>query len=325
MSETLLVVGGAGYIGSHMVKMLALAGHSVVVLDNLSTGFADAARYGTLVVGDIADRPFLKTLFTKYTFSGVLHFGAFSQVNQSLRDPAGYYRNNVACSLNLLDVAVAWGTPPIVFSSTAAVYGEPHKIPIPETHPLSPINPYGESKRMVETILADYERAYGLRWAALRYFNAAGADPDGELGERHDPETHLIPLVLQTAVGLRPAISLYGNDYPTPDGTCIRDYVHVEDLCAAHLLALHHLKNGGMSRAWNLGNGAGFSVTELLATARKITGCAIPAEIAPRRPGDPARLIADASDAIRILDWTPRYPNLETIIRHAWTWTRKNR
>lgn len=321
MNERILVIGGAGYIGSHMVKMLAHLGASVIVLDNLTTGYADAARFGRLVIGDMADRLLLEHLFTENAFSGVMHFGAFSQVGQSIQQPAMYYRNNVINTLNVLDTAISYGCPPLVFSSTAAVYGEPRTLPIPESHPLNPINPYGNSKRMVETILADYEQAYGLRWSALRYFNAAGADPAGELGERHTPETHLIPLCLQAAAGLRSHVAIYGDDYPTPDGTCIRDYVHVEDICSAHLLVLRHLQAGGVSRPWNLGNGTGFSVAEVLNTARAVSGAAIPAKIAARRPGDPARLVADAGDMRDTLGWEPLYPDLETIIRHAWQWT----
>ena len=322
MNKRILVIGGAGYIGSHMVKMLADLGTSVIVLDNLTTGYADAARYGKLVIGDTADRLLLERLFTEHTFSGVMHFAAFSQVGQSSQHPAMYYRNNVINTMNVLDAITSHGSPPLVFSSTAAVYGEPRQIPIPEAHPLSPINPYGNSKLMVETMLADYERAYGLRWAALRYFNAAGADPAGELGERHNPETHLIPLCLQVAADLRPHLAVYGDDYPTPDGTCIRDYVHVEDICSAHLLALRHLQAGGISRPWNLGNGTGFSVAEVLDTVRAITSAALPFEVVARRPGDPAILVANASDIQQRLGWDPRYPDLETIIRHAWQWMR---
>jgi UDP-glucose 4-epimerase len=316
----ILVVGGAGYIGSHMAKWLVNNGHEVVVLDNLSTGHATAARYGRFVTGDLADRAGLESLFARHTFAAVMHFGAFSQVAESMADPARYYANNVANTLNLLEVMHAHDAPVLVFSSTAAVYGDPETVSLREDHPLRPINPYGRSKRMVEEILEDYGKAYGLRWAALRYFNAAGADPDGELGEQHDPETHLIPIILQVAAGKRSELALYGDDYDTPDGTCIRDYVHVLDLCAAHVRAMEHLLAGGVSRAWNLGNGSGFSVAEVLSVARSVTGKEIPARVMPRRPGDPARLAADSAAARQLLGWETQFAELETIIHHAWHW-----
>ncbi|MCE5360301.1 UDP-glucose 4-epimerase GalE [Candidatus Igneacidithiobacillus taiwanensis] len=320
MKDPILVVGGAGYIGSHMVKMLAQAGHRVVVLDNLCTGFADAARYGTLVEGDLADSALLDRLFGEQHFAAVLHFAALSQVGESMQIPARYYRNNVANTLNLLDAMDRHGVRSFLFSSTAAIFGEPEYTPIDEAHPTRPINPYGRSKRMVEEMLGDLGRSQGLRAVCLRYFNAAGADPEGELGERHDPESHLIPLVLQAASGRRPQIAVFGSDYDTPDGTCIRDYIHVWDLCSAHLLALEHLLDGGASLALNLGNGLGFSVQEVIDTARRVTGKDIPVRAEARRPGDPAILVADSQQARSTLGWQPQYAELDTIIAHAWAW-----
>jgi UDP-glucose 4-epimerase len=320
MRDPILVVGGAGYIGSHMVKMLAQAGYPVVVLDNLCTGFAGAARYGTLVEGDLADSALLDRLFGEHRFTAVLHFAALSQVGESMQIPARYYRNNVANTLSLLDAMDRHGVRSFLFSSTAAIFGEPQYTPIDEAHPTRPINPYGRSKRMVEEMLDDLGRSQGLRAVCLRYFNAAGADPEGELGERHDPESHLIPLVLQAASGRRPQIAVFGTDYDTPDGTCIRDYIHVWDLCSAHLLALEHLLGGGASLALNLGNGQGFSVQEVIETARRVTGKDIPVRTEPRRPGDPAILVADSQQARAILGWQPRYADLDTIIAHAWAW-----
>lgn len=318
--ETLLVVGGAGYIGSHMVKMLAQAGYGVVVLDNLCTGFADAARYGTLVVGDLADPEALEALFTAHEFAAVLHFAALSQVGESVQAPDRYYRNNVANTLNLLDTMVRHQLQRFIFSSTAAIFGEPESATITEAHPQRPINPYGRSKRMVEEILADYGHSFGLRSVALRYFNAAGADPEGELGERHDPESHLIPLILQAASGRRSQIAVFGTDYPTRDGTCIRDYIHVWDLCQAHLLALQHLLADGESLALNLGNGLGFSVQEVIDGAGRVTGRKIPVRQEARRAGDPATLVADSAQARERLGWQPEYADLDTILAHAWAW-----
>ncbi len=315
-----LVVGGAGYIGSHMSKMLDQSGLEVLVLDNLSTGFRDAVRYGQLIEGDLADQVLLEQVFSTKRIDAVLHFAALSQVGESVREPARYYRNNVANTQNLLDAMLRHGVRCFIFSSTAAIFGEPEYTPIDEHHPQRPINPYGRSKRMVEEMLADYGQAHGLRSVSLRYFNAAGADPEGELGERHDPESHLIPLVLQTASGRRESIAIYGNDYPTPDGTCIRDYIHVWDLCSAHLLALEHLLTDGESAAYNLGNGKGFSVQEVINTARKVTGQRIPVVMQGRRCGDPAILVADSQKARQELSWQPHFADLETIIAHAWEW-----
>lgn len=318
-----LVVGGAGYIGSHMVKMLVQSGHEVIILDNFSSGFRDAVHNGRLIEGDLADRALLEQLFTENSIGAVLHFAALSQVGESVQEPALYYRNNVSNTMNLLDTMLAHGVRRFIFSSTAAIYGEPEKDQITEHHPQRPINPYGRSKRMVEEILQDYDRAYGLRYVSLRYFNAAGADPEGELGERHTPESHLIPLVLQAASGRRSKISVFGDDYPTSDGTCIRDYIHVWDLCSAHLLALEHLLADGQSDAFNLGNGAGFSVQAVIDTARQVTGKAIPSVMQDRRVGDPAVLVADSTRARELLGWKPLFDGLDTIIGHAWEWERK--
>jgi len=318
--QTILVVGGAGYIGSHMVKALAQAGYATLTLDNLSTGFADAVQHGELVIGSMADRNLLDLLFYRHQIAAVMHFAAYSQVGESARDPARYYRNNVAATQVLLDAMVAHDIRHLVFSSTAAVYGNPQCLPLDEAHPKAPINPYGRSKWMVEQILADYDAAYGLNSIALRYFNAAGADPDGRLGERHAPETHLIPLVLQAGLGKRDAITVFGTDYDTEDGTCIRDYIHIEDLCNAHLLALQTLLDGTASNVYNLGNGTGFSVHEVIRVAERVLQRPIPVIYGERRPGDPSVLVADAQRAREALGWIPRHPDLECIIRHAAAW-----
>ncbi len=316
----ILVGGGAGYIGSHMVNMLIEAGHAVTVLDSLVTGHRDAVHAAAeFVHGDLADRPLLDALLTR-NFDGVMHFASFIQVGESVANPAKYYRNNLANSLNLLDALAAQGGGRLIFSSTAAIFGSPLYTPIDEDHPCAPINPYGRSKWMFEEALADYGRAHGIRSVSLRYFNAAGADPAGALGERHEPETHLIPLVLHAAAGHRDAIQIFGDDYETPDGTCIRDYIHVADLCAAHLLALDYLAAGGRSTAFNLGNGQGFSVREVIATAEHVTGRSVPCRIGPRREGDPLRLVADARRAMAELGWRPQRAELETIIADAWRW-----
>ncbi|ROR32791.1 UDP-glucose 4-epimerase GalE [Inmirania thermothiophila] len=320
MARHVLVVGGAGYIGSHMVALLAERGHAVTVLDDLSSGHRDAVLAGELVVGDLGDRALLDALLGGRRFDAVMHFAARIQVAESVAQPARYYRNNVAATLTLLEAMLAHGVGAFVFSSTAAVYGEPQRVPIDEDHPKAPVNPYGRSKWMVEQMLADLEAAHGLRSVSLRYFNAAGADPAGRLGERHDPETHLIPLVLQAAAGRREAVTVFGTDYDTHDGTCIRDYVHVADLCEAHLLALERLWAGAPGGAFNLGNGNGFSVREVIETARRVTGRAIRVREGPRRAGDPARLVADSRRAREVLGWRPRHDALETIVAHAWAW-----
>ena len=318
--KTILVVGGAGYIGSHAVKMLLSNGYHVVTLDNLSGGYRNAVVGGDFILGDIANPSCLENLFNNYNFAGVMHFASFIQVGESVQNPGKYYQNNVAGTLNLLDTMVAHQVENFIFSSTAAIFGEPQYVPIDEQHVKQPINPYGLSKWMIEQILADYDNAYGLKSICLRYFNAAGADPDGQLGERHDPETHLIPLVLQAASGKRDFISIFGQDYDTPDGTCIRDYIHINDLCQAHLIALEQLLTGANSNAYNLGNGEGFSVNHVIEVARQVTGKTIPVKIAERRAGDPARLVADSKQAQIGLNWQPKHSDLVEIITHAWQW-----
>ncbi len=316
----ILVVGGAGYIGSHMIKYLDQHGCCVTTLDNLSSGHRNAVLAGEFVYGDIVDRQLLDELFCAKNFDAVMHFASFIQVAESVQHPAKYYQNNVVNTLNLLNAMQAFEVRRFIFSSTAATFGEPQYTPIDERHPQQPINPYGRSKLMVEQALADYDKAYGIKSVCLRYFNAAGADPDGQLGERHNPETHLIPLVLQAASGRRPHISVFGRDYDTPDGTCIRDYIHIVDLCEAHWLALQSLMAGGPSQAYNLGNGNGFSVQEVIDTARRVTGRNIKMIDGPRRSGDPARLVADARLARERLSWIPKYADLSTLIEHAWKW-----
>lgn len=323
-----LVVGGAGYIGSHMVKMLANAGKDVVVLDNLSTGFRDMVKYGQLVIGDLADINLLENLFREHRFEGVMHFAANSLVGESMTNPAKYYRNNVGNTINLLDVMVRHNVKHFIFSSTAATFGEPEYSPIDEKHSQTPINPYGSSKLMIETILKDYASAYDLNSVSLRYFNACGADPEGELGECHDPETHLIPLILQAASGRRESITVFGDDYATSDGTCIRDYIHINDLCSAHALALEKIttENPGEALMYNLGNGNGFSVQEVIDVVKAVVekdGKSLTVEHGERRPGDPAILVADAKKATKELNWQPQYNNLQTIIEHAWNWEKQ--
>ena len=315
-----LVAGGAGYIGSHMVKHLARQGCHVTTLDDLSGGYRDAVLHGTLIEGDIGNRALLDQLFSEQAFDAVMHFASFIQVGESMQAPSKYYRNNLTNTLTLLDAMAAAGIQRFIFSSTAAVFGDPQSDQIGEDHPKRPINPYGRSKLMVEQALEDYDRAYGLKSVCLRYFNAAGADPEGELGERHEPETHLIPLVLQAAAGKRSHITVFGQDYGTTDGTCIRDYVHVSDLCRAHWLALQRLLQGAGSQAYNLGNGLGFSVQQVIDTARRVTGHGIEVQYAPRRAGDPARLVADARLANNELGWRPAHTSLEELIEHAWRW-----
>ncbi|HED32623.1 MAG TPA: UDP-glucose 4-epimerase GalE [Gammaproteobacteria bacterium] len=318
-----LVVGGAGYIGSHMVKMLSKAGHDVSTLDNLSNGYKDAVKYGKFIEGDIADAALLNRLFTEHSYDGVMHFASYIQVGESVEKPSMYYRNNVSNTQVLLGAMVEHNIKHFIFSSTAATFGEPQYTPIDEKHPQKPINPYGHSKLMVEQILADFDHAYGLKSVSLRYFNAAGADPQGELGERHIPETHLLPLVLQAASGRRDSIMIFGTDYDTPDGTCVRDYIHINDLCSAHLLGLEHLLAGGESRAYNMGNGQGYSIKEVIDVARKVTGADFAVKLGERREGDPARLVADASLLQKELGWKPEYADLEIIVRHAWEWEEK--
>jgi UDP-glucose 4-epimerase len=319
----LLVVGGAGYIGSHMVKLLLSERHEVVVLDNLSSGHRSSLVGEEFVQGDLANPSLLNALFSAYRFDAVFQFASFIEVGESLSNPAKYYRNNFTNTQNLTDAMVRSDVKRLIFSSTAAIFGEPEYTPIDEDHECRPVNAYGRSKLMVEQALRDYDRAYEFKSICLRYFNAAGADPMGEIGERHEPETHLIPLLLQVASGRRNRIKVFGRDYDTPDGTCIRDYIHVQDLCHAHLRALNYLVETGKSDAFNLGNGQGFSVQEVLSTVERITGKRVRTEDAPRRVGDPTRLVANSSKATRILDWKSRYCELDTIVAHAWAWEKK--
>ncbi|HET9121936.1 MAG TPA: UDP-glucose 4-epimerase GalE [Acidiferrobacteraceae bacterium] len=317
---TILVTGGAGYIGSHMVQALLAAGYPVRVLDNLSTGHADAIPSSLLVRGDIGDAALLNRLFADTPIDAVFHFAGFIQVAESVREPALYYQNNVDGTRVLLDAMRRHAIERLVFSSSAAVYGTPSASPVPETAPFAPINPYGRSKAFVELMLQDYAAAYGLRSVSLRYFNAAGADPAGRLGERHEPETHLIPRILRVAGGQDRGITLFGTDYDTPDGSCIRDYVHVVDLCEAHLLALQYLQQHPGATAFNLGNGTGHSVRAVIAAAQRVTGRSIPVIEAPRRPGDPAVLVASSTRARQELPWQPKYGHLVRIIEDAWRW-----
>ncbi|NMG05489.1 UDP-glucose 4-epimerase GalE [Brasilonema sp. UFV-L1] len=321
--STILVTGGAGYIGSHTVLALKQAGFDVIILDNLVYGHRDLVEkvlQVKLVVGDIGDRPLLDDLFKTHDIAAVMHFSAYAYVGESVADPAKYYHNNVLGTLILLEAMLAASVKKFVFSSTCATYGVPEVVPIPEDHPQNPINPYGASKLMVERILSDFHVAYDLKSVRFRYFNAAGAAPNGLLGEDHNPETHLIPLVLQTALGKRESISVFGTDYPTPDGTCIRDYIHVSDLADAHVLGLEYLLKGGDSEVFNLGNGNGFSVKEVIEAAKLVTQRDIKVVECDRRPGDPPALIGSGDKARKILGWYPQYSSLEEIITHAWQW-----
>ena len=315
-----LVTGGAGYVGSHTTKVLAHSGFQPVVLDNLEAGHRWAARWGPLVVGDLANTSLLQELLQEYRVEAVLHFAAHAYVSESVANPRKYFRNNVANTLNLLEAMLDNGVRNIVFSSSCASYGLPESVPIREDHPQRPVNPYGESKLFVERVLDWYGQAYGMKWMSLRYFNAAAADPEGEIGEEHEPETHLIPLVIQAALGQRPFVEIYGTDYPTPDGTAIRDYVHVTDLAEAHVLALHYLANGGSSMAVNLGTGKWNSVREVIQAVERVSGRHFPVRETGRRPGDPPALVADASRAAQVLGWRPRYPELDSLVEHAWRW-----
>ncbi|MDZ8051733.1 MAG: UDP-glucose 4-epimerase GalE [Aulosira sp. ZfuVER01] len=320
---TILVTGGAGYIGSHTVLALKRAGYEVVILDNLVYGHRDLVEkvlQVELVAGDTSDRALLDQLFQTRNIEAVMHFSAYAYVGESVTDPAKYYRNNVLGTLVLLEAMLAASIKKFVFSSTCATYGVPEVVPIPENHPQNPINPYGATKLMVERILSDFDVAYGLKSVRFRYFNAAGADPNGLLGEDHNPETHLIPLILLTALGKRESISIFGTDYPTPDGTCIRDYIHVSDLADAHILGLEYLLQGGDSEVFNLGNGLGFSVKEVIAASEEVTGLTIPVQECDRRPGDPPSLIGSSDKARKILGWQPQYPAIKDIVLHAWQW-----
>lgn len=316
----ILVTGGAGYVGSHVCKALARAGYTPIVYDNLVYGHLWAVRWGPLEQGDISDRKTLNDVINRHRPAAMFHFAAYAYVGESVKDPGKYYRNNVVGSLTLLEAARDHGIDNIIFSSTCATYGVPEILPIREDHLQCPINPYGASKLMIERILQDFDHAHRMRSISFRYFNAAGADPEGEIGEFHDPETHLIPLALDAAAGIRPAINIFGDDYDTPDGTCIRDYIHVSDLADAHILALKALENGAQSDAYNLGNNFGFSVREIIKVSEQVTGSLIPVQILPRRMGDPARLVGDASRAKSELGWQPKLENITKIIETAWLW-----
>lgn len=323
MSIPVLVTGGAGYIGSHTCKALAQAGYLPISYDNLSRGFRDAVRYGPLVVGDIADRATLDAALAEHKPVAILHFAAVAYVGESMADPLLYYRNNTAGALSLIEAALAAGIDKLVFSSTCATYGVPKTLPIDEDTPQIPINPYGRSKRMVEQMLQDIGAVTPLRSVALRYFNACGTDPDGEIGENHDPETHLLPLAINAALGLGPALQVFGNDYPTPDGTCIRDYIHVTDLADAHLRALTYLEKGGATTSINLGTGSGFSIREILTAVKRVLGTPVPHTISPRRPGDPPSLVALADKARDVLGWEPKHSDIETVVKTAAAWARR--
>jgi UDP-glucose-4-epimerase GalE len=319
----ILITGGAGYVGSHCTKALAAAGHNSVVFDNLLFGHREFARWGPLIEGDIRDASALDAVFSAYRFDAVMHFAALAYVGESVNAPGRYYDVNVNGTRTLLDAMVRAGVRSIIFSSSCAIYGEPERMPITERTAPNPINPYGFSKLVCERMMDDFDLAHGLKSARLRYFNAAGADPTAEIGEDHDPETHLIPLVLDAASGKRPNVTVYGTDYPTPDGTAVRDYVHVDDLARAHVLALQHLLNKGDTIAVNLGTGHGASVRQVIDTARRITGREIAVRDASRRAGDPPVLVADAKKASEVLGWAPQYSDLAAIITDAWRWHNK--
>jgi UDP-glucose 4-epimerase len=325
-NPTILVTGGAGYIGSHAVLALQDAGYEVVILDNLVYGhreLVETVLKVELIEGDIANRTLLDQIFQSREIAAVMHFAAYAYVGESVSQPAKYYRNNVVGTLTLLEAMCDAGIKNFVFSSTCATYGVPEQIPVVENQRQQPINPYGMTKLMVEHILDDFDHAYGLKSVRFRYFNAAGADPEGRLGEDHSPETHILPLVLLTAMGKRDSISIYGTDYDTPDGTCIRDYIHVSDLAQAHVLGLEYLLKGGNTDVFNLGNGQGFSIREVIEAARVVTGRPIPVTLADRRPGDPPVLVGSGEKAQRILGWQPEYADLKTILAHAWQWHQK--
>lgn len=316
----ILVTGGAGYIGSHTAKVLSQTGLQPVVLDNLTRGHREAVQWGPLIEADTGDRSALDRIFAQYQIEAVLHFAAFAYVGESMHSPDLYFRNNTVNTLNLLEAMRAHDVKKIVFSSTCATYGNPLQIPISEDHPQNPVNPYGESKRMVERLLYWWGGSFGLKWVALRYFNAAGADGEGQLGENHDPETHLIPLAISAALGQGGGLEIYGTDYDTPDGTAIRDYLHVTDLGIAHVAALKYLDAGGVSDAFNLGTGRGHSVREVIAMVERVGGRKVPAREVGRRAGDPSSLVADARKSAAVLGWRPEHSSLEEIVRTAWNW-----
>jgi UDP-arabinose 4-epimerase len=315
-----LVTGGAGYIGSHTAKALARAGYNPVVLDDLTTGHRGAVKWGPLIEGSLANADLLRKIIREHSIGAVIHFAASLLVNESMTNPQKYFWNNVVNTLKLLDAMLETGVKHIVFSSSAAVYGTPQQVPIPEDHPKEPINAYGESKLSMERAIKWYGFAYGIAWMALRYFNAAGADLEGELGEDHDPETHLVPLVIQAALGRRPCVEVYGTDYPTSDGTAVRDYIHVNDLADAHVRALQHIAEGGESWALNLGTGHGNTVRQVIAAVDRLSQGGAPFRDAPRRAGDPAALVANPSRAFQVLRWRPQHSDLDSIVQSAWKW-----
>jgi UDP-arabinose 4-epimerase len=315
-----LVTGGAGYIGSHTAKALARAGYEPVVLDDLSNGHRRAVKWGPLVEGNLSDGRLIERTLASHKVEAVIHFAASILVGESMTNPQRHFWNNVVNTLRLLDAMLEAGVKHIVFSSSAAVYGDPEKVPIPEDHPKHPVNAYGDTKLSMERAIKWYGAAYGIRWMALRYFNAAGADPDGELGEEHQPETHLIPLVIQAALGQRPEVEVYGTDYPTPDGTCIRDYIHIADLAEAHVRSLGHILAAGESCALNLGTGHGHTVRQVIGAVERVGGVRVPYRDAPRRAGDPPSLVADPSRAAKVLGWQPQHSGLDSIVSSAWKW-----
>ena len=319
----ILIVGGAGYIGAHANKILASEGYDTIVLDNLSYGHIDFVQWGKFIQGNIADPILLDKIFETYPIEVVMHFSAFAYVGESQRNPAKYYQNNVVGTLDLLDAIVRHNIPYFVFSSTCATFGEPQYLPVDEKHRQLPLSPYGKTKLTVEHILKDYAAAYGIKYAILRYFNAAGADPEGMIGEDHDPETHLIPLVLDVALGKREYIEVFGDDYPTKDGTCIRDYIHVNDLAYAHLLAMEWMMHYNQSNDFNLSNGTSFSVKEIIQVAEKVTGKKIPQRITERRAGDPTKIVGSSQKAAVMLNWEPYYKSIEEIMATAWNWHQK--
>jgi UDP-glucose 4-epimerase len=319
----ILVLGGAGYIGSHMLKLLRESGEAHLVFDNFEQGHREALQGSPSVEGDLRNREDLRRVFAEHPdIDVVMHFAAYIAVGESVREPGRYFVNNTAAVLGLLEEMRAAKVSKFVFSSTAAIFGEPHYVPIDEAHPKDPTSPYGDSKLMVERMLKAFDTAHGFKSVCLRYFNASGADPETKIGEDHEPETHLIPVAILAAMGKKPKLSVFGTDYDTPDGTCVRDYVHVLDLAQAHLLAVRHLRSGGESRQYNLGNGQGFTVKQVIEAVNRVTGLKVPYEEGPRRPGDPAKLIASSERIRSDWGWQPRYPELDTIVEHAWNWHR---
>lgn len=316
----ILVCGGAGYIGSHVNKQLSREGYETVVFDNLIYGHREAVKWGSFVEGDLASENEIEAVFSAHRIDAVFHFAAYAYVGESVTEPEKYYYNNVVNTLNLLKVMKRHGCNKLIFSSTCATYGEPEQVPITEDMPQNPINPYGMTKLTVERILKDYQKAYGMQFAVLRYFNAAGADPDGEIGESHDPETHIIPLVLDAASGKREDIKVFGTDYDTPDGSCVRDYIHVSDLADVHIRALHYLEEGNPGDFFNLGSTVGTSVLEVVESVKRVTGRAFQVTLSERRQGDPAKLVGSSDKARKVLGWEPKYGEIDVIVSHAWKW-----